>query len=315
MRYHEIARILWEERLLDAVKGIGLEEYAPANAGAAGAAAASDKDLPRPVRIRRTLERLGPVYVKIGQMLATRGDIVPPALLKELAKLQDDVPPVPWPETKASIEAELGASVRKLFKGVKQTPIAAASIGQVHRGILRDGTPVAIKVRRPGVAEAMDLDLEILNDLARKLADHTEWARDNQLVEFVSDFSAVLRAEIDYTNEGHWLDRFREAFADDDSIVFPRVYWDQTTAGVLTMELMEGVPATHLESGATSDEVDRGGLVETGVGAYFRMIFQLGFYHADPHAGNLFALPGGRLGFVDFGRVAKSISAHARRSL
>ena len=93
------------------------------------------------------------------------------------------------------------------------TPIASASIGQVHRGILRDGTPVAIKVRRPGVTEAMDLDLEILNDLARRLASHTEWARDNQLVEFVSDFSTVLRAEIDYTNEGHWLDRFRDAFA------------------------------------------------------------------------------------------------------
>ena len=311
-RYREIARVLWEERLFDALKSTGLDRQVP-GISSSRPVDSNEKDAQAPVRIRRALERLGPVYIKIGQMLATRADIVPSAVLDELRNLQDDVEPVSWPEVKESIEAELGDSVQKLFRGVKQTPIAAASIGQVHRGILRDGTRVAIKVRRPGVVEAMDLDLEILNDLARRFAGRVQWAKDNQIVEFVQEFSSILRAETDYTNEGHWLDRFRDAFSDDESIVFPRVHWDRTTAGVLTMELMEGVPATHLEEKATSEEVDRSRLVESGVGAYFRMIFQLGFYHADPHAGNLFALPGGRLGFVDFGRVA-TVSRHNREA-
>jgi ubiquinone biosynthesis protein len=311
-RYREIAQVLWEERLFDALKSTGLDSQVPGSLSSRPVDS-DEKDAQAPLRIRRALERLGPVYIKIGQMLATRADIVPSAVLDELRNLQDDVEPVPWPEVKQSIEAELGASIRKLFRGVKQTPIAAASIGQVHRGILRDGTRVAIKVRRPGVVEAMDLDLEIMIDLARRLAGHAQWAKDNQIVEFVQEFSSALRRETDYTNEGHSLDRFRDAFSDNESIVFPRVYWDRTTDGVLTMELMEGVPATHLEERTTSEEVDRSRLVESGVGAYFRMIFQLGFYHADPHAGNLFALPGGRLGFVDFGRVA-TVSRHNREA-
>jgi ubiquinone biosynthesis protein len=315
-RYREIAQILWEERLLDAVRETGLEEYLPAGPGPAPTVGGGGKDLPAEVRIRRALERLGPVYVKVGQLFATRADVVPPALLQELRNLQDNVPPVPWPEIKESIEAELGASVPKLFRGVKHTPLAAASIGQVHRGILRDGTRVAIKVRRPGVVEAMELDLEILNSLARKLAGRVEWVRDNHLVEFLEEFSEVIRQELDYRNEGRSLDRLGRGFANEASIVFPGVYWDRTTEGVLTMDLLEGVPLTRLEQGAAaeeSEEIDRRLLVRLGVDAYFRMIFRLGFYHADPHAGNLFALPGHRLGFVDLGRVA-TVSEHTSRA-
>jgi ubiquinone biosynthesis protein len=315
-RYREIAQILWEERLLDAVRETGLEEYLPAGPGPAPTVGGGEKDPPAEVRIRRALERLGPVYVKVGQLFATRADVVPPALLEELRNLQDNVPPVPWPEIKQSIEAELGASVPKLFRGVKHTPLAAASIGQVHRGILRDGTRVATKVRRPGVVEAMELDLEILNSIARKLAKRVEWVRDNHVVEFLEEFSEVIRQEIDYRNEGRSLDRLRDGFAGEASIVFPGVYWDRTTEGVLTMDLLEGVPLTRLEQGAAaeeSEEIDRRLLVRLGVDAYFRMIFRLGFYHADPHAGNLFALPGHRLGFVDLGRVA-TVSEHTSRA-
>lgn len=311
-RYREIAQVLWEERLLDAVGGIGLEEHLPAGPGPAPTVGGGARDLPAEVRIRRALERLGPVYVKVGQLFATRADVVPPALLEELRNLQDNVPPVPWPEIKESIEAELGASVPKLFRGVKHTPLAAASIGQVHRGILRDGTRVAIKVRRPGVVEAMELDLEILNSLARKHGNRVEWVRDNHVVEFLEEFSEVIRQELDYLNEARSLDRLRAGFVDEESIVFPRPYWDRTTAGVLTMDLLEGVPLTRLEQGAAEEESEKSErrlLVRLGVDAYFRMIFRLGFYHADPHAGNLFALSGHRLGFVDLGRVA-TVSEH-----
>jgi ubiquinone biosynthesis protein len=303
-RYREIAQIVREERLLDLFRGVGLEEHLPAEIGDAEPAGVKERDLPTPVRVRHALERLGPVFVKVGQRLATRGDLLTPALLKELAELQDNVPPVSFDEMKARVQAELGAPMEELFTHFEEKPIAAASIGQVYRATLADGTAVAVKVQRPGVTAAMDLDLDILHVVAERLANHVQWARDNDVITVVDDFAADLRRELDYTNEGHSLDRFRTFFADDPSLVFPRVYWDQTTSRVLTMDFVDGVPATALEHRDAGPGVDGAQLVQLGVGAYFRMFFELGFYHADPHAGNLFALPGGRLAFVDFGRVA-----------
>ena len=312
-RYREIARVVWEERLFDLFRGAGLEEHLPTEKASEEGSVAKETDLPLAIRVRHAFERLGPVFIKVGQLLSTRGDMVPSTLLEELAKLQDDVPASPWSEMKTRIEAELGASVEDLFESFDEEPLAAASIGQVYRATLPDGTPVAVKVQRPGVTEAMEIDLDIMHDLAGRLAKHVEWAKDNDIATVAEDFGAVLRAELDYTHEGRSLDRFRIAFADDPSLVFPQVYWDQTTSRVLTMDLIEGVPATELENNEKAAAVDRAHLVEICVGAYFRMIFELGFYHADPHAGNLFALSGDRLGFVDFGRVA-TISERSRDS-
>jgi ubiquinone biosynthesis protein len=303
-RYREIAAVLWEERLFHLFRGSGLEEHLSKPKVAMEIPGVREGELPVEVRLRRALERLGPVFTKIGQQLATRSDLLPPAFLRELARLQDDVPAAPWPQMKACIEAELGAPLKKLYGSFTHAPLAAASIGQVHRATLPDGTSVAVKVKRPGINEAMDIDLDILQDLANRLAKRARWAKDSDVVTIVEDFAAVLRAELDYTREGHSLERFRSAFADDPSLVFPRIYWHRTTSRVLTMELIEGVPATQLENREKAAGIDWAGLIRTGVGAYFRMIFRLGFYHADPHPGNLIALPGGRLGFVDFGRVA-----------
>jgi len=310
-RYREIVAVVWEERLFDLFRGTGLEEHLPAEMVAEDKPGAKETDLPLAVRVRHALERLGPVFIKVGQLLATRSDVVPPALLEELAKLQDDVPALPWPEMKARIEAELGAPVEELFKSFDDTPLAAGSIGQVYRATLPDGTPVAVKVQRPGVTEAMEIDLDIVHDLAGRLTKHIQWAKDNQLASIAEEFSAVLRSELDYNHEGRSLDTFRRAFADDPALFFPEVYWDQTTSRVLTMDLIEGVPATDLEDGRSAAGPDWTHLIRIGVGAYFRMIFEMGFYHADPHAGNLFGLPDGRLGFVDCGRVA-SISERNR---
>ena len=303
-RYREIATVLWEERLFDLFRGIGLQDDLPEGPTEEGTRGIKEKDLPLPVRVRHALERLGPVFVKLGQLLAARGDLLPPALREELAKLQDDVPQVPWPEMRNQVETELGASVEELFKSFDEEPLAAASIGQVYRATLPDGTPVAVKVQRPGVAKAMEIDLDIIHDLAGRLAKHAEWAKENDVTTVAEEFASVLHSELDYMHEGRFLDRFRSAFEDEPSLFFPQVYWGQTTSRVLTMDLIEGVPATELENNEKAADVDRRRLVQIGVGAYFRMIFQLGFYHADPHAGNLFALAGGRLGFVDFGRVA-----------
>lgn len=303
-RYREIVKVLWEERLLGLFPGSRLEDHLTKSTVREEGPGTKEKDLPQAVRIRHAVERLGPVFIKLGQILSTRSDLLSPDVTEELAKLQDDVPSVPWPEMKARIEAELGAPVGELFGSFDEKPMAAASIGQVYRATLPDGTSVAVKVQRPGVTEAMELDLDILHDQADKVEQHTEWGKENDVATLAEDFASILRSELDYTQEGRWLDRFRSAFADDSSIVFPKVYWDHTTGRVLTMDFIEGVAGTQLEGGEQVEGVDRTRMVETGVGAYFRMIFQLGFYHADPHAGNMFWLPDGRLAFVDFGRVA-----------
>ena len=310
-RYREIAKVLWEERVLNLMRGSDLEEHAPSpvdddgHAEAHGEAATQvrERDLPRAVRIRHALERLGPAFVKMGQLLATRRDLVAPDLSAELAKLQDDVPTLPWEEMRPRIEAELGAPVEELFATFDREPLAAASIGQVYRATLDDGTPVAVKVQRPGVTETMEIDLEILVEQAHRLEAHTQWGRDFDIGALAREFADVLRSELDYTHEGRALDRFRAAFADTPEVTFPAVYWDHTTSRVLTMDFVDGVPATKLESGDVPG-VDRAAVVDTGVKCYMRQIFELGYYHADPHAGNIFALGDGRIAFVDFGRVA-----------
>jgi ubiquinone biosynthesis protein len=316
-RYREIAKILWEERVLNLMKGSDLDGHAPpepSGDGHGGAAAPDDgvreRDLPRSVRIRHALERLGPTFVKMGQLLATRRDLVTPDLAAELGKLQDDVPTLPWDEMRPRIEEELGGTVAELFATFDETPVAAASIGQVYRATLTDGTPVAVKVQRPGVTETMQIDLEILVEQARRLEAHTQWGKDLDVGALAVEFADILRSELDYTHEGRALDRFRAAFEDTPEVVFPAVYWDHTTSRVLTMDFIEGVPATRLEKEEVPG-VDREALVNAGVACYFRQIFEMGFYHADPHAGNIFALPGGRVAFVDFGRVA-SISERNR---
>ena len=310
-RYREIAKVLWEERVLNLMRGSELESHAPSpvddDGHATGASGEEtqvrERDLPRAVRIRHALERLGPAFVKMGQLLATRRDLVQPDLAAELAKLQDDVPTLPWEEMRPRIEAELGAPVEELFATFDQTPLAAASIGQVYKATLPDGTAVAVKVQRPGVTETMEIDLGILVEQARRLEAHTQWGRDFDVGALAAEFADVLRSELDYTHEGRALDRFRAAFADTPEVTFPGVYWDHTSSRVLTMAFVDGVPATRLETEDVAG-VDRAAVVEAGVHCYMRQIFELGYYHADPHAGNIFALPGGGIAFVDFGRVA-----------
>ncbi len=302
-RYREIAKVLWEERVFNVLRGSGLEEHVPEGAQLEGEESVPEKDLPRAVRIRRALERLGPAFIKVGQILATRRDLVTPDLAVELAKLQDDVPTLPWEEMRPRIEEELGAPVGELFAEFDTTPIAAASIGQVYRAALPDGTPVAVKVQRPGVTETMGIDLEILVDLGRKVTAHTQWGKDYDVSALTQEFADVLRSELDYTHEGRSMDRFREAFAGDKTVVFPEVFWDHSTSRVLTMSFIDGVPGTKLEEEDVPG-VSREHVVQDGVGVYFRMIFDLGFYHADPHAGNLFAMADGCIAFVDFGRTS-----------
>jgi ubiquinone biosynthesis protein len=333
-RYREIAHVLWEERVFSLSRGSEIESHAPGPITADDALvcppddvagpgfeeggadstfavvdadhleeAVDEKHLPRQIRIRHALERLGPAFVKLGQILSTRRDLIDPALAAELTKLQDHVPTVPWEEMAGVVEQELGGTVDELYGSFDPEPIASASIAQVYKATLHDGRTVAVKVQRPGVIEVMDTDLDILVTQAHFIVERTSWGRDQNVAGIVDDIVRVLRAELDYLHEARNLARFREAFAEDHDVFFPEPIWDLTSRRVLTMEYVEGVPGSRLESDRETG-VDTRRMVEVGVDCYFRQILDLGFYHADPHAGNLFAMPDGRVGFVDFGRVA-----------
>jgi ubiquinone biosynthesis protein len=305
-RYREIAAILWDERVLSLLQDSEVRKYAPDGASfeevADDAPELEGRRAPREVRVRRALERLGPTYVKLGQLLATRRDLIPPALATQLARLKNDVPALPFEDMRPVITSELGGDVDELFAEFDTVPLAAASIGQVYRARLHDQRDVAVKVQRPGAAASMELDFEIITGWARTAARHTEWGRDHNVAALSAEFVATLRAELDYQNEARNLTLFREAFADDPSVAFPEPIDELTSSRVLTMELITGVPGTRPD---LMDEagIDRGEIVETGVRCYLRQIFEVGSFHADPHEGNLFAMPDGRVGFIDFGRV------------
>jgi ubiquinone biosynthesis protein len=259
-------------------------------------------------RIRLFLEELGPTFVKIGQIASTRPDLLPADIIEELIKLQDSVPPIPYHEAASVLEAELGAPVEELFARFEQTPVAAASIGQVHLARLPDGRAVAVKIQRPNIQEQIETDLEILDNLSRIAEHRLEWAASYQLRERISELAQSLRAELDYTIEGRNAERMAKAFERDSSIHIPAIYWDYSSRRVLTMELINGFKITDHEAlselGITPKRI-----AERITNAMFHQIFEEGLFHADPHPGNLLIEYNGVIGMLDFGMVGRMTQA------
>ncbi|MFZ5814256.1 MAG: ABC1 kinase family protein [Bacillota bacterium] len=255
-------------------------------------------------RLRAALQELGPAFVKLGQMLSIRGDLLPPDITASLERLQDQVEPVAFTAIRQVLEEEFGEPLPARFRQVEPEPLAAASLGQVHAAVLPDGQEVVLKVQRPGVAEQVELDLQVLLSLADLAYRRTRLGRRYQLPAVAREFAAMLRQELDFIREGQNAERFRSNFAGDESVYFPRVYWEQTTPRVLTLERVGGLRVT-----------DRRGLAEAGIppslvagrlaGALFRMAMRDGFFHADPHPGNLFVSRDGAIIFVDMGMVGE----------
>jgi len=259
---------------------------------------------PAEVNVRMVLEELGPTFVKLGQMLSLRSDLIPLSYCEELSKLQDAAPPFPYDQVEARIQTEFGRSPEALFGSFEKEPIAAASLSQVHRAELPDGDRVAVKVQRTDIRKTIKTDLHLLYTLARTLERHFEGIRIFNPIGIVDEFSRSITKELDFTIEANNINRFRENFKEIDYIVFPRVYEDHTTSKVLTTEYMEGIKVDDIER-IEQARLDRKLLAEQGAYAVLKMIFEDGFFHADPHPGNIFVLPGNKTLFLDLGMTGR----------
>jgi ubiquinone biosynthesis protein len=244
---------------------------------------------------------LGPTFIKLGQVLSTRPDLIPPRLEEILASLQDAAPPVEEAAIRAVFVAEMGQLPEAVYSSFERRPLAAASIGQVHGAVLADGRAVVVKIRRPAVRDTIADDLAILTGVTSLSARHLRVVADLDLVGFVEEFAATITAECDYLAEGHNADRLRNDLA-PLGIVVPEVIWEHTTSGVLTLERIVGAKIDDLAA-LDAMGVDRPALAVAFARAYLTMVFANGFFHADPHPGNLFVDREGRLALVDFGMV------------
>ncbi|AFQ43497.1 ABC1 kinase family protein [Desulfosporosinus meridiei] len=256
-------------------------------------------------RIRLVIEELGPTYIKIGQIASTRADIFPQEILCELEKLQENVPSFSFEEVTTIIEEELGSPLSDIFSSFDKTVIAAASIGQVHRARLRStGEQVAVKVQRPRIKTMIETDLEILLDLAT-LAEHRMKRMERlQLRDVVEEFAKSLRNELDYSIEGRNAEKIAKQFKNNKGVHIPSIYWDYSTRKVLTLEFVEGLRLNQFEA-LEQNGYDHKILAEKLVQALFHQILIAGFFHADPHPGNIFLLKGGVISFIDFGMVGR----------
>ncbi|MEM6519890.1 MAG: AarF/ABC1/UbiB kinase family protein, partial [Cyanobacteria bacterium P01_C01_bin.70] len=254
-------------------------------------------------RLRELLTELGPAYIKIGQALSTRPDLVPPIYLDELTRLQDQLPAFPNEVAFRYIEDELGAPPADIYDDLSPSPVAAASLGQVYKGRLKSGEPVAVKVQRPGLAQRITLDLYILRKLAQWATNNLAQVR-SDLVAIMDEFGARIFEEMDYTHEGENAIRFAQLYGHLEDIYVPKIYTEHTARRVLTMEWIDGTKLTNLPV-LEAQGINATHLIDVGVQCSLRQLLEHGFFHADPHPGNLLAMSDGKLAYLDFGMMSQ----------
>lgn len=295
-RYADLVRLLLRYGRSDLVSGTGNDEFAVGEDATTG-------DTEKAEAFARDLEQMGPTYIKLGQLLSTRFDLLPPAYTEALTRLQDTVAPFPFDEVKQIVEAELGADLRHLFAEFDETPLAAASLGQVHRAVTRGGRDVVVKVQRPDVRETIAGDMSVLGRLADVTDKRTSVGRQYGMAQLLGQFRRSLLGELDYRREAKNLLRFIELTADYDRLVVPAPVMELTTSRVLTMDHVDGRKVTDVGPLGLM-EVDAEPIVEQLFRCYLRMILDDGVLHADPHPGNLLLTDDGRLALIDLGMVA-----------
>jgi ubiquinone biosynthesis protein len=261
-------------------------------------------DVDRGRRLREMFDELGPTFVKFGQLLSTRPDVVPPDIITELRKLQDNVSPFAMEDVERVVGEELGLTVEQAFLDFDETPIAAASIGQVHRATLPNDAPVVVKVQRPNAARQIDSDLKVMASAARVARERVRQLDFIDTGELVEEFGRSIRLELDYQQEARNAETFRRNFADDERIAVPRVWWRYTTGRLLTLDRLEGTHVRDLDLASWDDDARRR-LAYTMTDAWMAMIFRHAFFHGDPHPSNILQLDDGRLGLIDFGLAGR----------
>ena len=303
----EISRILYRNDFFEMMRELARAERVPGAPGE-GRRIAIPPDTPR--RVRKMLEELGPTFIKIGQLLGTRPDLISKPFLDEFKHLYDRTTPSPFPEVKALIEQELGRPMAEVYDEFDEVPVASASVGQVHFATLKGGEQVAVKVQHPGIQERVAVDFEIMEPMVRFIENLFAASRVWQPREHLLEVRAMLLRELDYRNEARNLQRVREAFKDDPSVKLPKVYWEASSGRVLTLERIRGVKFSNFEN-PDLKALDGRSLARVITHAMAKQIFEIRFFHADPSPGNLMAMDSGQVAFLDWGAVG---SVSRRRS-
>ncbi len=304
-RYRQILQILFQYGFGDLLDTLKIEEYLGAGLQIIARKRKEHiEKLTRAEKVRKALEELGPTFVKMGQLLSTRPDLIPLEFAQELAKLQDSVPQFPYEEVREIFKSETGSYPEEIFEYFAETPLAAASIGQVHRARLREEGEVVVKIQRPHIRNIIEVDLEIMLHLAALSEKHLEEFEIHRPTKIIEEFARSLEKEINYITEAAHIEQFARRFIDDDTIYIPRVFPDLTTKRILTMEYVEGIKASNLdqlhEAGYNLQELAR-----RGATLIMKQIFIHGFFHADPHPGNIFILPNNVICYLDFGMMGR----------
>jgi len=302
-RYRHILTVLFKYGFGDLVDILKIEQYLEIGLQMISRKRREQVEkLSRAERVRMVMEELGPTFIKLGQILSTRPDLIPVEFIQELSKLQDNVPSFPYPEARQIIESEIGRPLEDIFQHFENTPLAAASIGQVHRAQLKDGEEVVVKVQRPGIRKIIEVDLEIMLHLASLMERHLEELQVHRPVRIVQEFARTLEKEIDYTIETSHIERFARQSMDDSTVYVPKVFRDTTTERILTMEYIDGIKASEIDR-IEREGLDRKIITARGADLILRQIFDHGFFHADPHPGNIFVLPDNVICYIDFGMM------------
>ncbi|MGD8991775.1 MAG: AarF/UbiB family protein [Desulfobacterales bacterium] len=302
-RYRQILAILIKYGFGDLLDRLRIDQYIGAGLQVISRKRAERVEkLTRPQRLRLAFEELGPTYIKLGQILSTRPDLVPVDILEELARLQDEVPPFPFEAVRGVIESEFGVSAEEVFDQLDEQPLASASIGQVHKALTRDGEPVAVKFQRPDIQKIIEVDLEIMLHLATLAERHIQEFEIHRPVKIVEEFARILEKEIDYNNEATNMERIARRFLDVPHVYIPAVFREFTTSRVLTTELIEGIKISKSEA-IVEAGLDQEIIADRVVGLVFKQAFEYGFFHADPHPGNIFVLANNVICLVDYGMM------------
>ena len=303
-RYRQILMVLVRHGFAEFVRHTGLSSVVTKSISRLGHDGRYEAELigqSREVRLRRALEELGPTFIKLGQVLSTRRDLVPDEVAAEFEKLQSECPPVDFADIKKRIDEEFPGRVDEIFQSIEEKPLAAASMAQAHRAVLADGSHVVLKVLRPGIEDLLRSDMEILRFIASVVEDYFDNMGFDPIA-VADEFATELEREVDLLQEARSTENLRTAFADDPGIDFPKVYWEATSKHVLCVEEI----TEKLLSRVTPEELPeqtRKNLVENGARAVFRMTLDMGFFHADPHPGNMFVREDGGIIFIDCGMV------------